>query len=80
MIRIPDWLYHRLERLVNAETRRRRQETQRRADQYEADFRRRMANMRAQHQAGACGGRIAGCPYVPCIPYVNGGVRDASDT
>jgi hypothetical protein len=74
-MRLPDWLFARLERVYLAESRRRKAEARTALDEQDRRVRAFYAALLAAHEAGACGGPSSGCCYVPCVPPVGWGIR-----
>lgn len=72
-MRLPDWLFRPLDRVVTAQRRLRRAESNERLSR--ADDALRAYYAKHWHDAGTCGGSVAGCPYVPCVPRAKEGVR-----
>lgn len=66
-MRLPDWMFARLERVYLDQRSARRKESAAQALRAWAD------RVRDAHDMGTCGGAAAGCPYVPCVPLVSMG-------
>lgn len=66
MIKLPWWIFRPLERLVVAQREIRRRESARIADEQDRRQRAYFDALRERHAAGTCGGKAAGCCYVPC--------------
>jgi hypothetical protein len=69
-MKLPDWVFRRLEIVYLGERDRRRKEDRRNLDLDEQVMRAYYDELRAAHKAGTCGGASAGCCYVPCVPKV----------
>ena len=71
-MRLPNWLYVRLDRLVRAERTRRQDEDRaelERQDKATRDFYDRLRKEHKIHEA--LGRKAADCPYYPCVPKVS---------
>lgn len=71
-MRIPDWVYARLERVYFTQRRIRREEANQRMADDDRRLREWADRKSIEHDMGTCGGAAARCPFVPCVPMVQG--------
>jgi hypothetical protein len=70
MIRLPDRAFTLLERVYKAQNRLRTAERRLALKAEDARQRAYYADLSDRHDMGTCGGKEAGCCYVPCVPFV----------
>jgi hypothetical protein len=70
-MRLPSWAYVRLEWLYIDQRSMRRKASAEQVDRDDQALRDWADQTREAHRAGTCGGREAGCVFVPCIPPVS---------
>ena len=70
-MRLPDWVWHPLERVYLAQRAIRRRELAAAVKREDRLIRAHFARKRAEHAAGECGGAAASCPFAPCRPGVD---------
>jgi hypothetical protein len=69
-MRLPDWLYTRVQHVYLTEKHARDREAHERAEADDRALRAWADRMRDAHNMGTCGGAVNRCPFVPCVPLV----------
>lgn len=72
-MRLPDWIYARMERVYLDQRAIRRREANQRMAEDDRRLREWADRKSIEHDMGTCGGAAAQCPFVPCAPFTGWG-------